>query len=195
MATKTITKVRIDSRRVRVSELYLSGLSQREIATELGIPRTTVQSDLNAIRINWRTITFQNYDKGLNQELAKIDLLETTAWDAWERSTQKATRETVRTRSIALDESGKPATVIETTETTETAVGDERFLNRVAWCIEKRCKLLSYDKTGQPIDIPPAQQNQSIVAMPGSTLQVNTVQKLSAEQLAAMERMTKLFPR
>lgn len=196
MSVSTRVNITIDQRRVEISRRYLSGETQLAIAQSLGVSRQLIVVDLKAIRRDWRSTTSQNYETGLNQELAKIDLLEQTALDAWERSTQKATRLMTRTRTIQLDESGKPGTITETTETTSSNAGDERFLARIAWCIEKRCKLLGYEGIGGPIDnLPPPQQQQTVIAMPGSAVQVNTVEKFTPEQLAALTVMAKVFPK
>jgi hypothetical protein len=71
-------------------------------------------------------------------ELAKIDHLEETYWDAWEKS--KASRV-----KVAIKQQGDPMVVVEKTRSREKSVGQTQFLEGVRWCIERRSKLLGLD--------------------------------------------------
>ena len=66
----------IARRRVQVSALRLSHLTQPEIAERLGVSIGTVNSDLQAIRKEWAERRSIGYEAWLEEELAKLDRLE-----------------------------------------------------------------------------------------------------------------------
>lgn len=142
-------------RQHRVADLYLAGKTQWEIADLVGITQGTVSKDLAAIRTAWLASAVRDFDAIKSEQLAKIDRVEVIAWAAWERSCKDA--ETRRVESI----SGRTVRVTEKTgkHTTKTTTeklpplekaskssvgqsGDPRFLDRIAWCVETRLKLI-----------------------------------------------------
>lgn len=149
-------------RRKQVASFYLRGMSQWEIARELGCVQGTVSKDLAAIRKEWLASCGRDFDVTMAQELAKVDNIEATAWTAWERSCRDAETlhvETVkgRTRKAKETTTAPDGTVtvrdIEVglpdlsrqSKTVKGQSGDPRFLERVAWCIDRRCKILGVD--------------------------------------------------
>lgn len=131
----------IDSRRAKVAELYLQGYrSQRAIAEKLdNVSRQTVATDLQAVRKWWKADAVNDIGQAIVEELAKIDRVEREAWEAWERS--KATREKQRSGKSTRDDSTSSMAQIEK----EDQYGDPRFLEKVCWCIERRCKLMNLE--------------------------------------------------
>lgn len=139
-------------RRQYVSEYYRGGMTQAEIAARLGVSQPTVYNDLKLLRAEWREKAAVHFSERQAEELAKIDLIETKAWGAFERSVAgynsfKSRRK--HARLPVLSPKGKPTgkfkrvLVEDTAEKVRTeGVGDPRFLERVGWCIETRCRIL-----------------------------------------------------
>jgi len=160
MKTKEVSR---DERRVKVAGMYVKGYSQHEIALALGVSQPTVSLELKALRDEWVSDRKASFDEKMAEELAKIDHIEKVAWEAWERSCKPKELLLSRTESVPQlppREDGlgpkrekvkgrvigepTPVVVLKTVEEKKLAgqVGDDRFLGRVSWCIETRCKLL-----------------------------------------------------
>lgn len=132
-------------------ELYLQGRTQASIAAALGVTQGQISHDLSAIRRAWVKDAVRDFDELKSRELAKIDNLEVTYWQAWTDSQRDIESETEQLRGGRLvkgerGESDKiqPAS-IDKTKRTQEQTGDPRFLQGVQWCIEKRCKILGLD--------------------------------------------------
>lgn len=125
--------------RRRVAELYLKGWLQADIAKELGRSQSTVGRDLVELRKQWLKSSLVDTDKAKAKELARIDNLEREAWDAWLRSQEDA--ETVTQRVYERNKK----TVKEATKTSKGQTGDPRYLDRVSWCVQQRCKILGLE--------------------------------------------------
>lgn len=109
--------------RKRIAQLYLKSWLQADIADELKIDQSTVSRDLKALHKLWLDDANVTFDEARSRELAKIDNLELTYWEAWQRSTE----------NIAI-------------ETSKPQSGDLRFLHGVQWCINRRSKLRGLDE-------------------------------------------------
>jgi hypothetical protein len=135
VANQAASESRIAERRTRVAEGYLRGRSMRDLAQELDVALGTISSDMKAIREDWKERASSNFNAHVDEALAKIDRLELEYWSAWDRSVGKVTteRETLKGDDIEIS------------TTTENKAGDPRFLDGVAWCIERRCRLLGTD--------------------------------------------------
>lgn len=136
----TRQKLNARQRRPIVAELYIKGKTQSEIAKEFDTTQATISRDLKAIQEVWLEQSVKNYDEAISQELAKIDNLERTYWQAWEDSKEDAVTETVKGR-----QRGKEIDSAEKTIQKKGQVGNKSFLDGVQWCIERRCKLLGLD--------------------------------------------------
>jgi hypothetical protein len=88
-----------DERRERVYPLYLKGVPQQETAAREKINQGTVSRDLQAIRRRWQESCNHLLAEDRAKELARIDLLESTYWQAWERSLCEKTRSKSRRRT------------------------------------------------------------------------------------------------
>ena len=128
--------------RRRISDLYLQGWLQADIATEIGISAPTVSRDLKALQGDWLQSALLDFNEAKAQQLAKIDRLEREYWEAWERSKQGQKRTTVKGRGESGEE--KPSHQ-EKSVTLDEGTGDPRFLQGVQWCIDRRCKVLGVD--------------------------------------------------
>jgi hypothetical protein len=217
---------RILSRRTKVAKLYLLGKTQYEIAREVRCSQGTVGNDLAALREEWLASALLDFGEAKARELARIDNLESEAWDAWYRSAEDSRTYRRRVEEAAEwgedgdegageggaegadDELRRPATgeasvaigddqgaedgasskaarpgstparpprpprpvpkplraqkgpvppkmrpVRASTETTlKSGAGDPRFLERVAWCIDTRLKLMGAYKSGTTVN-------------------------------------------
>jgi hypothetical protein len=86
-----------------------------------------------------------DFNEARAQELAKIDNLELTYWQAWQRSTENKEVESTKVIESGKGEDRKPER-LEAATRSEGQAGDPRFLQGVQWCIERRCKLLGLDE-------------------------------------------------
>ena len=143
-------EARAAERRQHVAKLYLQGKYQAEIARQLGVSQQQISKDLRMLHRQWRASAMRDFDARQEQELAKIDLLERTAWEAWERSLHP--RELTLTEHTeggdVPDEHGKvhPKSPIRRASVRrENQVGDPRFLERIDKCIERRCAILGLE--------------------------------------------------
>jgi len=125
----------IDRRRALVAEHYLEGLTQSQIARELGVSQGTVSHDLKAIRQQWQASANRDFDEAVGIELAKLDKVEREAWKAWNRSLEPA--ESTRVMQQAGNKRAE--------KTTRQQHGDPRFLEQIQRCIAARRALLGLD--------------------------------------------------
>jgi len=145
------SRAQIARDRRRISDLYLQGWLQADIATEIGVSAPTVSRDLKALQAAWLQSALLDFNEAKARELAKVDRLEREYWEAWERSCEAEETVTQRTKGEVErwqdDDSGKfvakrPADV---TKARKERIGDPRFLQGVQWCIDRRCKVLGVD--------------------------------------------------
>jgi len=135
--------IQIERDRRSIGRLYLQGMTQGEIAEELGISQSTVSRDLKAIQKTWIHDAARDIGERKAQELAKIDTLELTYWEAWKRSQENAEVET--TKMQGSNAKGAAPDRVEKQKRVEGQVGDPGFLQGVQWCIERRCLIIGID--------------------------------------------------
>jgi len=152
------SKSRLARDRRRIGDLYLRGWLQADIADELGLAQGTVSKDIATMQKSWQEAGAYDFDEAKQKELAKIDTLERTYWDAWSKSREDA--ETVRQEGSV--KSDAPEKVV---RTAKGQSGDPRYLAGVQWCIDKRCKIMGIDA---PTEI-------NLGNKPGQTLKVEDV--------------------
>lgn len=128
----------VESRRARVAEAYLKGKAQWEIVLAEKVDKAQISRDLDAVRKAWRESAVRDFDEDVNRELDRIDLLERTYWEAWERSRSERTRSRTKRRTGAAPSD-------EASVEKEQRDGNPAFLDGVMSCIDKRCKLLGLD--------------------------------------------------
>lgn len=121
------------------ARMYLQGATQAAIAKHLGVTQQTVSNDLKEIRARWRESSIRDFDAIKEQELAKIDLVESQYWEQWEQS--KKTKITTRNED-GMTEKGS---ILKEVTIAEEKCGDPRYLDGVMKCIERRCALLGLD--------------------------------------------------
>ena len=133
-------------RRLIVSERYLKGELQSQIADSIGVSRSVVGKDLAAIRKKWQEQSIRNMDEVMTKELERIDLIERAAWDGWLRSVND--KRSLTTRIVTKYEEDGTESLnppIETTTKVEPQSGDHSFLSTAHKCVEQRRKMLGID--------------------------------------------------
>lgn len=160
-------------RRARVADLYREGYHQYEIARAVGVSEPQITSDLKAIRAQWLESSVRNFDEAKSEELAKIDQLERTYWQAWHKSAKDYTKQSVKTKNN-IAQGGKLIPVTNEEERKEIITfGDPRFLSGVMDCIKKRCEILGLNAPtkadltsgGKPIEAAQAGINWNSLTM------------------------------
>lgn len=125
------------SDRARVAALCLEKRSIDEMARELGINRKTVMGDLKWVEQRWLEASDRLTSTRKAEELARIDRIELLAWEGYYRSIK--TRELTKT---VLEREGDRTTKTKAETRREDLVGDPKWLDRIAWCVEQRAKIL-----------------------------------------------------
>lgn len=145
----TPVRVRKEKWKAIIVDIYMKGYSQertRQLAGEqtghsFGIK--FVNSAIAEAVEQWKASKQEMIDNHKAIELERINRLETTYWEAWQRSLQSAkTRTEKKTKGKAGD--GKLA-VAEVENATRETSGDPRFLQGIQWCVDTRCKLLGIE--------------------------------------------------
>jgi hypothetical protein len=153
-----------ESRRMRELEMYLRGVPLREIAAEVGMTIGGISKDLAELRAEFHREQRMSRVDRIALELAKIDHLERTYWDAWERSLREQIRTVTSREDVPLDlpkgantgrtdGNGDPApnTPVMLTKTrvqrrVDQSMGNPAFLAGIQWCVDRRVKLLGLDE-------------------------------------------------
>jgi hypothetical protein len=120
--------------------LYLRGLTQHEIAERLNVTRQQVGYDLKVLLRRWQESALADFNAKKAAELAKVDELERTYWEAWQRSCQArevTTQEKTQAGEGAADEPRRKVGVRK-----EERDGNPEFLKGVERCVEMRCKII-----------------------------------------------------
>lgn len=161
MAAPKRTTIQRERDLVTVAELYLKGCTQQYIAGVVSeeyedetLTRQQIGYDIKKLIKRWQKSQLVDIDQAKTSELAKINHLERTYWDAWERSCEDAETVTQKTKGVVQrrqDDDGafvseRPA---EATKTSKGQAGDPRFLTGVMTCIDRRCKILGIDAPKQ----------------------------------------------
>jgi transcriptional regulator with XRE-family HTH domain len=132
-----------------IARRYLRGETQVQIAEAIGVTQRQISYDLKKIREAWIASSVRDFDEIVAGQLARIDELERTYWQAWIDSGGIRKRTTVKGRGSGGRE--QPDN-LEQIVTTEDSPGDPRFLAGVQWCIAERSKLLgAYALTRQEV--------------------------------------------
>ena len=144
MAANKRTRIQIEDDRREIASLYLQGKTQQAIAERLNMTRQMVGYDLKAIQRRWREDTSRNLDEDKARELAKLDELERTHWQAWEDSLEQVTTES-SARTTSGRGNGDGSVTEQAAIRREGKQGNPAYLRGVMECIDRRCKLLGLD--------------------------------------------------
>ena len=143
MAAKKRTPLERERDLERAAALHCSGRSQRAIAEALHVSQQQICYDLRLLQKRWQESARALLDEHKARQLARIDHLERVAWEAWERSCQDAETTSAKRVQGRTTKEGEPLPDLCTSaRVTKGQAGDPRFLERVAWCIEQRSKII-----------------------------------------------------
>lgn len=113
-------------------------LAEKETGHNFGL--NTVHKYINEAIDQWKENKAALIDNHKDIELAKINNLEATYWNAWENSLRVAKSKT----SHKTKTDGR-LNISRVAESEDHQGGDPQFLKGVQWCIEQRCKILGLD--------------------------------------------------
>jgi hypothetical protein len=139
MATKTRNPLERERHLRETAALYLRGLAHYEIAQELNVSRQQISYDLKILQRRWQESSLADFNAKKAAELARVDELERTYWEAWQRSCQArevTTQERTQGVEGQADEARLKAGVRK-----EQRDGNPEFLRGVERCVELRCKI------------------------------------------------------
>jgi hypothetical protein len=128
-----------------ISRECLRGKTQEELARLCGVSQAQIHYDLKVLHKRWLESSQINMAEAKAKELAKIDALEKTYAEAWERSLKE--KETKTAEKTTAGQSGRTRAL----SRQEQRDGNPAFLAGIQWCIEQRCKILGLvPKEGPP---------------------------------------------
>jgi hypothetical protein len=137
------TRSQVNERRRLVAQYALDGWTQAAIARHMNIPAATVSRDLTAVQETCREFPIGDIEQSRIEQLQKIDLVETEAWAAWQRSQEPQ-------QVTKLSDTGAVATV-----RIKQGSGDPLYLRIVLRCIALRCALIGL----KPLEAPANEVN------------------------------------
>lgn len=143
------TAEQVEQDREVAMELYLQGYSHQAIANRLNegrpyeLTRRQISYDIEEVRKRWIEGQREKYDAYVNQELARIDIFEREAWEAWRASGGKISEETIIEQLRSIGEDKSPELIVtEIKRHIKDSVGDPRFLEAVFKAQQERRKIL-----------------------------------------------------
>ena len=147
--TKSRRDGAVDALRHRIMDRYVQGWTLRRIGEDPEVRRdvSAVSRHVQAVLEEWRAQDISDMGALKVRELAKLDRLEATLWEAWERSREDAV---VKLAEKLVRPPGAGPGAAEATERArvserrEGQVGDPQFLSEVRACVELRAKILGF---------------------------------------------------
>jgi len=132
----------------RIGILWLQNVSMTDIANEFGIDLTTVRHHLNqTIRPMWH----EQMRSRLDEDLAKVALIERIAW---ERFQSNAPGETVEQIEKALVGGKGRLRLVKQAVRSVTRTGEAAWLQIIQWCLDFRARIHAhYAPTRTHVDI------------------------------------------
>lgn len=73
MASAKTRSAEVQRRRTSVAQLLKAGVTQRQLAEQLGVSKTTINSDVAAILKEWRAATLMAADAAFTLDIQRID--------------------------------------------------------------------------------------------------------------------------
>jgi hypothetical protein len=144
-------KFAILARRKAVAELYLAEQPQYRIAQQLKVNVRTVKRDLALLRQQWLQAARVDFAERKARELAKLDRVEELAWEGWQRSCANRQTKTEAVEEGRVSKAGAPLPpLVKRSSTSKSQVGDPRFLEIIASCVQQRCALLGLQAQDKP---------------------------------------------
>ena len=140
MATKTRSPLERERDLRETAALYLRGLTHHEMAQRLNVSRQQIGYDLKVLQRRWQESALADFNAKKAAELARVDELERTYWEAWERSCQF--REVTTQERTQEGEGQAGDSRLKAGVRKEQRDGNAEFLKGIERCIEMRCKII-----------------------------------------------------
>lgn len=176
MPGKPRKKLELLRDRREVARLSLKGLSQDEIAIELGLSQATVSRDLKAVRDQWSQKALRDIEEAKAQILAELAEVRREAWEAWERSKRDIE---VKTSEMSFGEEaegeGRPATLQKQVEKIEGRNPDPMYLKRIHESLSSQSKILGIETNVH-----------KLTGFDGGPIQISEVRKRVAGRIAGI---------
>jgi len=151
-----MTVVDLMKRRDIVRKLYIQGNPVSAIAKILGSPLTCIKDDIAKIQSDWREAGTIEWSEHVDRQLARLDMLEQQAWNAWESSQQEENHEVLDFKDMtpaerkkikkSLSKGDSVTATFNWTVKKHKSRGNPQFLNVILSVIRERSKLLGLDK-------------------------------------------------
>lgn len=168
---------KLKERRLEINQKALEGWTQYELAKHFGITRDTVRRDLDAGKEYLINAMGEELRLFFYKLIAKSQHLEKLSYQQFYASLKQKQRKKTKVRGAKPAGSDTPEKmqVVETVlDSEQMLTGDPKFLNLVSQQLLFQANLLNYMKGSEIPPLPTANQ-QTVIAMPGSNVQVNTI--------------------
>ncbi len=127
----------------RIAQLRLQGYTQTQIAEQLSLSRQQIGYDIKTLEKRWQETANEAVEVHKAREVAKMDNLERTYWDAWWQSLGETIVTTTTDESGGLNKKGEPADPKQKkTVRVEDLNGDPRYLQGALDCSKARREIL-----------------------------------------------------
>jgi hypothetical protein len=128
--------------RAELARRYLQGEPLSSIGHALGLSTRQVEIDLKAIRDEWVKSAVRDFEEARAIELAKIDQLEQTYWEAYYASLDESTS---KTQYLKIGADGRPVPDRAILHSTPKGQGNTAILQGIQWCIDRRVAIFGLD--------------------------------------------------
>lgn len=127
--------------RAVIAQMYLEGKTQADMADQLGLTRGTVRKDIKAIQKQWVESSLISFESAKAQQLARIDHLEHTYWQAYQDSFSE---DVSTTQYLEREESDAMGAARAARAVVHKRPGKASYaaLAGVQWCITERNRIL-----------------------------------------------------
>jgi len=150
-----------------VTRQYLRGVEQAEIARRLKCTPARLRSALRKIQKGWQTLPAVRLTARQAAELAKLDELERTYWEAWEQS--QYPREISTTERTDEEKNKAKTTRTKASLRKESRAGVAEYLKGVERCIARRVHILALNPEPGPADDKAAGTTRNVKAAENAT--------------------------
>tara|TARA_R110000803_G_scaffold34031_2_gene74463 strand:+ start:190 stop:813 length:624 start_codon:yes stop_codon:yes gene_type:complete len=117
----------------QVASFYMQGLTQKVISDKVGCSIATVRRHMESLREEWMNRSLYDFSRAKAEQLAKVDEVERVAWEQFSLS---ASRESL---TEFLDANDLVTSQIKNTSKNAQEI---KWLEKIQWCIDQRCKIL-----------------------------------------------------
>jgi hypothetical protein len=117
----------------QVASLYLKGMTQKKISDEVGCSIEAVRRHMETLRDSWMEKSLYDFSQAKAEQLAKVDEVERVSWEQFAKSADKESL----TEFVGSNEE-----VTNSIRSTSKNAQEIKWLDKIQWCIDQRCKIL-----------------------------------------------------